>query len=109
MSEEEAKALFKTFRDTCVSETSANDDDIVQAFHADETTSREGKCFLKCLYQKTGIVDETGAANMDFILKNMAAQMKWTPDQVEAVRTNCSRIEVTDPCEKAFALTTCLK
>ncbi|KAF5297530.1 hypothetical protein FQR65_LT09961 [Abscondita terminalis] len=100
---------IQKYTDDCISESKANAGDVEEMFDKGEfpNNKQELKCFMKCILEKTDILNGDGEVQKSGI--KAALPEDSDAKKAEEIIDNCMKVKSDDPCETAYEFIKCCK
>ena len=96
--------IIDQFKESCIQETNLDPSLLQNTDKKALGNSQTGKCFVKCLMTKSGIIDAQGNVQLEAIQTSLNVDMNSAFMQK---MSGCANIQMDDPCEKAYAIHEC--
>lgn len=95
---------LENFLEPCVKETNVNPEALEKFMKTSEFANDNTlKCFIKCLYEKGGIMSEDGNFNADELKRTL------DDDQSPDLVNKCKDLKGSDNCDTAFLVAKCME
>ncbi|KAJ8921013.1 hypothetical protein NQ315_015809, partial [Exocentrus adspersus] len=103
---EEMKELAAALHKTCVAETGI-DEGLISKVNAEKVLPDDEKlkCFLKCLMEQTGVLNEDGTLDVDAAIAIHPDEVRGT---LEPIIRKCAPTAPGNPCENSWMAHKCL-
>nr|ALR72508.1 odorant binding protein 20 [Colaphellus bowringi] len=101
---EEQQQIMESLHAECISQTGATEDMIVNARNGDFSEDNKLKCYMKCVFEELGVLDDDGKVDIDGILAMLPDEYK---DVATTVFNKCGTQAGTDVCDAIFQTHKC--
>nr|QYL00045.1 OBP20 [Eupeodes corollae] len=101
---EHLKAHAKRLHDRCQKEIGVDEALIAQSNNGNLPNDRKLQCYIHCLFQKTGLIDENNIIHLEHMIEILPTEMQ---EIIERLISSCGTKHGADPCETAYLTVKC--
>nr|AHA39268.1 odorant-binding protein 3 [Monochamus alternatus] len=101
---DEMKDLLDSLHAQCLSDTGANEDLISKAQKGEFTEDEKLKCYMKCIFDETGLFGDDGQIDIDGMIAMLPDEIR---EPFSPTVRKCGGLLSGSPCQQSFMLYKC--